>query len=334
MIVLVSAIHAHNLLAPVPVLKHSQRQSPACAALLTGPAVLLCLLCPPPRCSPAITLTCRRFQRLFYAESSLWRQCRVAPPEGFSSLAPADQEAWATAQAARLARVAPLVADVSLVGSVCQLAPLVALLQPASLRGLALEWAAPRWQKALPPGHAAHAAATAAALQRFPALTALELSFCPEEAEPAIPAALHRLPALRRLALRLANVPADIIAAAAQLQRLTFLRLSAGGPLPAGPVLLQLTRLQHLAHLELDDSVWPREHPLPLPPPSQYPALRSYRFAGDTGLYQVGACGLHVGSGGRSGLLQGRASANVQTNRQTRVQAGRQAARMLPHLPP
>lgn len=105
LIVLVSAIHAHNLLAPVPVLKHSQRQSPACAALLTGPAVLLCLLCPPPRCSPAITLTCRRFQRLFYAESSLWRQCRVAPPEGFSSLAPADQEAWATAQAARLARV-------------------------------------------------------------------------------------------------------------------------------------------------------------------------------------------------------------------------------------
>ncbi|KAL4458804.1 hypothetical protein ABPG75_013669 [Micractinium tetrahymenae] len=37
---------------------------------------------------PAITQTCRRFHRLFYAEASLWRQCRVAPPEGFPLLAP------------------------------------------------------------------------------------------------------------------------------------------------------------------------------------------------------------------------------------------------------
>ncbi|KAL4435910.1 hypothetical protein ABPG77_000672 [Micractinium sp. CCAP 211/92] len=240
---------------------------------------------------PAITLTCRRFRHLYYSEASLWRSYRVAPPEGFSSLAPADQEAWAAAQASRLARVAPLVADVSLVGSQCQLAPFVEVLQPDSLRGLALEWAAPHTVD-VRPEHAGCGAFVAAALQRFPVLTGLELSYCLEEAGAAIPAALRSLPALRRLALRLCDVPAELAACAAQLQHLSFLRLAAGGPLPAEPALLQLTRLQHLVHLELaDNRFMPGEYPpLPLPAPAECGALLTYDFTchRGTGLYQVG----------------------------------------------
>ncbi len=252
-------------------------------------------------CSPAITLTCRRFHHLYYSEASLWRSYRVAPPEGFSSLAPADQEAWAAAQASRLARVAPLVADVSLVGSQCQLAPFVEVLQPDSLRGLALEWAAPHTVD-VRPEHAGCGAFVAAALQRFPVLTGLELSYCPEEAGAAIPAALRSLPALRRLALRLCDVPGELAACAAQLQHLSFLRLAAGGPLPAEPALLQLTRLQHLVHLELaDNRFMPGEYPpLPLPAPAECGALLTYDFTchRGTGLYQVCACMLQTSKAG------------------------------------
>lgn len=115
-------------------------------------------------------------------------------------------------------------------------------------------------------------------------------------------AALRSIPALRRLALRLFDVPAELAACAAQLQHLTFLRLAAGGTLPAEPALLQLTRLQHLVRLELaDNRFMPGEYPpLPLPAPADCSALQTYDITchRGTGLHQVCTCMVQTSNAG------------------------------------
>ena len=208
----------------------------------------------PPPARPTVTLVCRKWRDVFWAEPSLWRSIRLAQPCRSS----AEEEAAGAAQQLQVLRRAARhvqAAEISAVhrspqpaeAATWHAAELLLLLQPGTLRALALRHVATRSD--------APACLPEAALDALPrlatGLTRLELAGSRLAGRPAA-AALAQLRHLRQLSLHMGAVAGELLQAAAQLPALS--RLELGSPpaeLPARmPELLgALMQLRQLACL-------------------------------------------------------------------------------------
>ncbi|KAL4431089.1 hypothetical protein ABPG75_006345 [Micractinium tetrahymenae] len=180
---------------------------------------------------PSVTLVCRRWQRVFYAEPSIWSTFQLVPgPALLRQSAPGACRAWLGVQYRLLQRVAPAVATLVVRDSWCSdtaspdsphldTALALSLLSAPACTGLVL-----RTRSAL----ADAAVQQVATLSR---LTALQLST--PQVTPGTAAALGTLHNLRALRLDTAALPDGACASLSRLGSLTLLDIEAP-QLPAG----------------------------------------------------------------------------------------------------
>ena len=251
-------------------------------------------------CRPRVTLVCKRWEGLFYAEPALWRHFLLRPANpAFPSneTRPNPWGGWCAAKHRQLARVAGLV-EVFEAGprrtdfggmraaahaSCWRLVQYISLLRPEVLTEAVLWWELAELPELL----------------RFPRLTRL-LLHDGYNLPPGAAAVLGRLPQLRSLALHAHEVSGGEMAAVLGLSQLTQLLLLVHNPVTAGhnyeslpgsnadaPSLMQLTRLAQLRQLtikhrpvvygveqvEIEFEEW---GVVPLPAPSAFAALESY----------------------------------------------------------
>lgn len=256
-----------------------------CKAIVHGCTLLTPCWPTHPAGRPSVTLVCARWRRVLYASQRVWQQLRIREPDSIAvdGLGEAGGR-WMAGKRALLARVAPLVEELSIlrshvplravgVGSPLPLGELLLGLQPAArLRALHLSLSC------LGPEHAAAVASLAQltklsvrVLPRLPGADADATAAAALLEAAGLPAALPRL---ESLALQLPALSAGISVGLLALAQLTQLQLTtSGSPLPAVQGLTALTSLRVL-RLVMERRVSPAS--LAVPPPATFPGLHEY----------------------------------------------------------
>lgn len=204
---------------------------------------------------PALTLVCKRWKHVFYAEPSIWRTVHLAlPPATTAATDSTGRQLWLANKQSQLRHAAAQVHSVQVwhtteeqrgarchrfsgpsIHATWRLADLLCLLRPDRLTSAEL-----RWQPF----------AADLALGSFTQLTRLVLHDRLAPAPEATAAALRQLSHLRSLSVAATQLPAALVASAAQLSGLTALQLESGGALPELAGLTVLARLRVLVVAE------------------------------------------------------------------------------------
>lgn len=247
----------------------------------------------------ALTLTCKRWRRVFYNEPALWRSFRLASSE-LAATYWEEQDMplttdWYNQQLSVMHMVGRFAADCEVrgigplqlvaaeTGHPWRLADVLLCLNPGVLRRLALccELEPSSGSKYHLYGQQSLGAAAIRQLARLRQLEDLALDSW--QLPHGTAAAISQLAHLQAVRLRTRQLPQHCLASLLSLTRLTRLELHTSMPLPP---LQQLSRLTLLQHLELCQ--WNCVGTvMALPPISSLPNLTSYTFHHSRGPVQV-----------------------------------------------
>ncbi|KAL4443581.1 hypothetical protein ABPG75_011318 [Micractinium tetrahymenae] len=233
---------------------------------------------------PAVTLVCKRWNRVFYSAPGVWRQFAVTAPRQPEAPTQEEEEEqlhqqqqWAAARLRLLRRVSGMVESLRIfrgdeleatgIASGGRVAVFVHFLSPELAREVCL----------LGFNDISLPAEGLAVLHRLTRLESLALDSSELPVNTA--AVLRRLsPSLRSLNMSAGRIDPAVLEALPQLLQLTSLQLSSYRQLP--PFDWQrLTALQQLWHLGLCQADSSDKAPLAPPPPAIFPDLRSLHFS-------------------------------------------------------